>query len=108
MSILTLIAAGLVAVGLIWFLWRRRIRVPYTLDLESSHEHLHAYLDLEDLLPDEGDEVVVKDAPSRIPYGTREVRSGEAEVRRASWLRRKWTRLVGRLEFYELYDVGFE
>jgi len=34
--------------------------------------------------------------------------ASEAVVTRASWLRRKWTRFVGALEFYELYDVGFE
>lgn len=91
-----------------WFLWRRTDRVPCTLDLERTHDHLHAHLELMGFEVEPGDSVRVENAPDSIEYGeTRTVRS-EAVVTRASWLRRQWTRLVGRFEFYELYDVGFE
>ncbi len=102
------IALGVLAVLVAWFLWRRTDRVPCTLDLERTHEHLHAHLELMGFDVEPGDSVLVRDAPASIEYGeTRRVES-EAVVTRASWLRRQWTRLVGRFEFYELYDVGFE
>jgi len=100
--------AGLFLAGVVWFLWRRTDRVPCSLDLERTHEHLHAHLELMGFEVEPGDTVLVKDAPGYIEYGERLQLSSEAVVTRASWLRRKWTRLVGRLEFYELYDVGFE
>ncbi|MEJ2502364.1 MAG: hypothetical protein P8177_03465 [Gemmatimonadota bacterium] len=103
------LTAGAAGAGLaVWFIWRRSTRVPCTLDLESTHDHLHAHLLLEGIDIDPGDAVSVFDAPDRIEFGERRLVQSEAVVRRASWLRRQWTRLVGRLEFYELYDVGFE
>jgi hypothetical protein len=57
---------------------------------------------------DEGDEVLVHGAPSRIAPG--EVRTVEtrATVGHASAPRRWWTRLVGVSEISSLYEVGFE
>ena len=91
-----------------WFLWRRAARVPCTLDLESTHDHLHAHLILEGFAPDPGDAVAVHDAPDRLEVGEIRTLRSEAVVHRASWLRRKWTRLVGRFGVHELWDVGFE
>jgi hypothetical protein len=99
---------GVLAILAVWFLWRRTDRVPCTLDLERTHEHLHAHLELMGFEVEPGDSVLVRDAPISIEYGETRRLEGEAVVTRASWLRRQWTRLVGRFEFYELYDVGFE
>lgn len=103
-----LILALVALILVVWFVWRRTDRVPCTLDLERTHEHLHAHLELMGFEVEPGDSVLVKDAPSAIEYGETRVLESEAVVTRASWLRRQWTRLVGRFEFYELYDVGFE
>lgn len=102
------VALAVVALLTAWFLWRRTDRVPCTLDLERTHEHLHAHLELMGFEVEPGDSVLVRDAPSSIEYGETKRVESEAVVTRASWLRRQWTRLVGRFEFYELYDVGFE
>lgn len=102
------IAAGLL---LIWFFWRRTERVPCHLDLERTHEHLHAHVELMGFFPEPGDSVRVEGVDTelvRIEYGRTASQDSEAVVTRASALRRWWTRFTGRLEFYELYDVGFE
>jgi hypothetical protein len=103
-----LAALAVLAVLAVWFLWRRTVRVPCRLDLERSHEHLHAHLELMGFLPEPGDAVKVEEAPRSIEFDRTARLESQARVTRASWLRRQWTRLVGRLEFYELYDVGFE
>lgn len=94
--------------GLAWFHWRSTIRVPCALDLERTHEHFHAHVELMGVLVEPGDAVLVEDAPGELEYGEVRTLQSRAVVHRASWLRRKWTRLVGAFEFYELYDVGFE
>jgi hypothetical protein len=103
-----LAALAFAAFLVVWFLWRRTHRVPCSLDLERTHEHLHAHLELMGFEVEPGDSVRITDAPSSLAYGEVKRIESEAVVTRASWLRRKWTRLVGRFEFYELYDVGFE
>lgn len=104
-----------VVVGLalffVWFFWRSTDRVPCTLDLESSHEHLHALLELEGFAPEPGDGVKMEEAPSdfsQVPLGERLQHRSTAVVHRASWPRRMWTRLTGGFEFKELFEVGFE
>lgn len=92
----------------LWFVRHRRFVVPCSVELEATHDHFHAHVVLDGFEAEPGDAVRVTSAPTAIPFGeTRAIRS-EAEVRQASWLRRQWTRLVGRFELYELYDVGFE
>jgi hypothetical protein len=104
---LWLAIACVVALGL-WFARRRRFIVPCAVLLESTHDHFHAHVVLEGFQVEPGDAVQVADAPSAIAFGeVRRIRS-HAEVRQASWLRRQWTRFVGRFEITELYDVGFE
>lgn len=100
-----LIVAVLAVIG---FAWRRTVRVPCELDLEATHDHFHAHVELQGVLPNPGDTVQVQGAPSRIPFGEQRRLPARAEVRRASWLRQRWTRVVGALRFDELYDVGFE
>jgi hypothetical protein len=100
--------AAVFIAGLIWFNWRSTVRVPCELDLERTHDHFHAHVELMGVLVEAGDAVQIEDAPDSLEYGEIRRIESRAVVKRASWLRRKWTRLVGSLEFYELYDVGFE
>lgn len=103
--------AGGLAVLTVWFFWRRTDRVPCTLDLESSHEHLHAILELEGFLPEPGDGVRMETSPTdfkNVALGEQLEHTTTAVVHRASWLRRTWTRLTGGFEFKELFEVGFE
>jgi hypothetical protein len=96
------------AVGAGWFVMRRRVVVPCTIDLEATHDHFHAHVDLQGVEVDPGDAVLVHNAPSRIPFGTQQQIASQATVERASWLRRQFVKLTGGTELYELYDVGFE
>jgi len=103
-----IILLGLVIGGVAWFQWRSTVRVPCSLDLERTHEHFHAHVELMGIFVEEGDAVLVESAPDTLEYGEIRRIESQAVVTRASWLRRKWTRLTGAFEFYELYDVGFE
>ena len=98
----------LAAAGLVWFAWRRSIRVPCTLDLEATHDHFHAHASLDGVHVREGDAVLVHDAPDRIPFGEKRTVATHATVRQASWPRRLMTRVVGTSHITDLYDVGFE
>lgn len=91
-----------------WFIRRRTVHVPCDVELERTHDHLHAHVTLHGVAVQPGDAVLVRGAPSTIPYGERRTLRANATVRQASGLRRWWTRVWGIREFYELYDVGFE
>jgi hypothetical protein len=99
-------AVGMLAV--VWFVMRRRVEVPCTIELESTHDHFHAHVHLDGVEVDPGDAVLVHGAPSRIAFGTQQQIQSHATVERASWLRRQFVKLTGGTELYELYDVGFE
>jgi hypothetical protein len=86
---------------------RRKVEVPCTVDIEHSFDSLHAYVELEGIEVGPGDEVLVHDAPTWVDFGERVVVRRRATVVRAGWLERAWTRLTGRLELTELYEVGF-
>ena len=87
---------------------RHSFDVPCTVEVEHSFDSLHAYADLDgDIEIYPGDEVIIHDAPTDVPYGeTRTVRS-TATVIRASSVERAWTKLTGRLEFMELLELSF-
>ncbi|WP_373060370.1 hypothetical protein [Gemmatimonas sp.] len=91
-----------------WFVMRRRFEVACTIDLESTHDHFHAHVDLDGVEVDPGDQVLVHNTPTHIPFGTQRTYASRATVQRASWLRRQFVKLTGGTELYELYDVGFE
>lgn len=91
-----------------WLTSRRVLEVPCSLDLEESFDSLHAYVDLEGVEIEPGDEVVVHDPPTEVPYGERLVWRGRATVIKASPLERFWIRLASRFELTELYEVGFQ
>ena len=100
---------GLAAVGVVaWYTMSRRSEVPCTVDLEATHDHFHAHVDLGSVEVDPGDEVLVRNAPSRIAFGTQQTFDSSAEVKRASWLKRQVVKLTGGTEIHELYEVGFE
>lgn len=91
-----------------WFVMRRQVEVACTIDLEATHDHFHAHVDLDGVDVDPGDEVLVHNTPTHIPFGTQRTYASRATVQRASWLRRQFVKLTGGTELYELYDVGFE
>lgn len=82
--------------------------VSCRVDLEATHEHFHAHVDLGAIHIQPGDMVYVHGTPSRIPFGERRAFDSSADIERAGLMRRLWTRLVGRFGFQDLYDVGFE
>lgn len=102
-----LVAGGCIA-ALVWYLATRRSDVTCTVDLEATHDHFHAHVDLNGVDIDPGDSVLVHGTPSRIPFGTVESFESTATVYRASWLKRQMVRLVGSTEISALYEVGFE
>jgi len=103
-----LLSGGIAVVCVIWFAASRRTEVPCTVDLESSHDHFHAHVDLKGVEVDPGDEVLVHGTPTTVAFGTQRTFESTATVHRASWLRRQFVKLTGGTELYELYDVGFE
>jgi hypothetical protein len=101
--------AGLAVAGIgVWYAMSRRSEVPCTVDLEMTHDHFHAHVDLKGVEVDPGDEVLVRNTPSRIAFGTQQTFESSAEVKRASWLKRQVVKLTGGTEIHELYEVGFE
>lgn len=91
-----------------WYTMSRRREVPCTVDLEMTHDHFHAHVDLKGVEVDPGDEVLVHNTQSRIAFGTTQTFESSAEVKRASWLKRQVVKLTGGTEIHELYEVGFE
>jgi hypothetical protein len=102
------LVAGVGLVLAVWYVVSRRTEVPCTVDLEATHDHFHAHVDLKGVEVDPGDEVLVRNAPSRIAFGTTQTFESSAEVKRASWLKRQIVKLTGGTEIHELYEVGFE
>ncbi len=86
-----------------------RVRtVPCIIELEATHDHFHAHVDLLDVEVAPGDSVLVHNTPTRVEFGVRRAYDSVAQVERAGPVRRAWTKLVGRFGFQDLYDVGFE
>ena len=76
-------------------------------DLEQTHDSLHAHAVPEGVAIRPGDVVLVHDAPSYVPFGERLTRQCRATVTRAGVLERTWTRMSGMFQLTELYEVGF-
>lgn len=111
MSPVLLAAAGgavVLLAAVVAFTWRRTVQVPCELDLERTHDHLHAHVVLQGVEVEPGDTVLVSGAPSRLAYGEVRRLKATATVSKATPVRRWWTKVWGIREFYELYDVGFE
>jgi hypothetical protein len=89
-------------------LTRRTFEAPCTVEIEHSAESLHAHVEIEgDVEIQPGDEVLVHDAPTDVPYGERIMVRRVATVIRAGVLERAWTKIAGNFELTELYDVSF-
>ena len=87
---------------------RQTFQVPCTVEIEHSADSLHAHVELDgnfDIRP--GDEVLVHNAPSDIPFGERILVHRIATIVRAGVVERAWTRLAGNFELTELYEVSF-
>ncbi len=91
-----------------WFLFRRKVEVPATIDLEATDRELHAHVILEGVEVNEGDEVLVHGAPCFIALNEKRTMPATATVSKASLPRRAWERVMGRTRITELYEVGFE
>jgi len=106
----TTVMTGLAALAAlaIWYSHRRRREVTCTIDLEATQEEFHAHVELDGIEVNEGDEVLVHNAPSAIAIGTRRVVSSRATVHQASIPRRILTRVLGTSHITGLYEVGFE
>ena len=87
---------------------RRTIETPCTIDIEQTHDHFHAHLELDggiEIGP--GDCVQVHGEPIRLHFGERRRERRVATVTRAHWLLRHWTKLAARFAMSELYEVSF-
>ncbi len=100
--------AAVVLVLVVWFLFRRTIKVPATIDLEATDREFHAHVVLDGVEISEGDEVLVHGAPSYIPLNEKRTMQATATVYKASLPRRAWERVMGRTRFRDMYEVGFE
>jgi hypothetical protein len=85
----------------------RAIDVPCTVDLEQTTESLHAYVEIDGFQIGPGDEILVHNAPTQVPFGERVVCDCRATIVRAGLLGDLLARLRGYLELTELYEVSF-
>ncbi len=87
---------------------REKIDVPCTIEIENTHESLHAHVELDGgILIQPGDEVLVHGDPIRVGFGQKATIKRIATVTRANWLERGLTKIAARFEFTELYEVSF-
>jgi hypothetical protein len=106
---LVLLLAMLLLAG--WFLLRRRVDVPATIDLEATPLELHAHVVLDGVDVREGDQVTLYNvlAPvSHIAMHEKRTVPARATVSRASLPRRVWERVVGASRVADFFEVGFE
>ena len=86
----------------------RTIEIPCTIEIEQTADSFHAHVALDgDIAIWPGDQVRVHGEPIRMAFGEKRTERRRATVTRAGLLRRVWTRLTGRLELQELYEVSF-
>jgi hypothetical protein len=89
-------------------LFRRTFEAPCSVEIEHSPESLHAHVELDgDVAIEPGDQVLVHDAPTDVPYGQTLVVRRTTTIIRAGLIERIWTRIAGNFELTELYDVSF-
>ena len=87
---------------------RKTVEVPCTIEVERTHESLHAHVDLAaDFEIGPGDEVTVHGDTVQAAFGDRFILHRRATIVRASLFDRAWTKLAAGLELTELYEVSF-
>ncbi len=87
---------------------RQTFEAPCTVEIEHSPESLHAHVEiLGGFVAEPGDEVLVHDAPTDVPYGETVTVTRTATIIRAGSIERLWTKFAGNFELTELYDVSF-
>ncbi len=87
---------------------RETIEVPCTVELEHTAEFLQANVSLEGIVAEVGDQVLVHDAPTSVPFGDHQFFERRATLTRANALDRLLARASAYLELTELYEVGFD
>jgi hypothetical protein len=89
-------------------LFSRRFEIGCTVEIEHTSASLHAYVELDgDVAIEPGDEVLVHDAPTDVPFGEKVSVRRQASVVQAGLIRRGLARLGGLFELTELYEVSF-
>lgn len=76
-------------------------------DMEQTHDSLHAHAVPVGVEVQPGDVVLVHDAPSYVPFGEKLTKQCRATVLRAGPIGRMKARLGGLLLLTDLYEVGF-
>ena len=84
----------------------RTFETPARIAIERSWENLFAHVEL-DVAVGPGDRFRLHGPPIRIGFGEQARLVRTATVRRASPLRRLWTRFAGHFALTELYEVSF-
>ncbi len=89
-------------------LMRTQFDTPCRIEIENSHEHFHAHVELAGGVPiHPGDKVRVHGEPIVIAFGESAIFDRTATVVRASAVERLWTKFAGHFEMTELYEVSF-
>jgi hypothetical protein len=83
------------------------VTVPCTVDIEITPDSVHAWVELDGIEVGPGDEVIIQDAATNLPFGIQHFYHRRAVVVRAGPLERLRARIAGYLELTELYEVGF-
>jgi hypothetical protein len=87
---------------------RQTFSIPCTVEIEHTIDSLHAHVELDgDFEIRPGDEVLVHNAPTDVPFGGKILVHRTATIIRAGMLERVWTRFAGHFELNELYEVSF-
>lgn len=87
---------------------RTSFDTPCRIEIENSHEHFHAHVELAGgVAINPGDKVRVHGEPIVIPFGESASFDRIATVERATAIERLWTRFAGHFEMTELYEVSF-
>ncbi len=78
------------------------------MELEHTAEFLQANVSLDGVVAEVGDQVLVHDAPTSVPFGEHRFFERRATLTRANALDRLLARASAYLELTELYEVGFD
>lgn len=84
----------------------RTFETPARIAIERTGENLFAHVEL-DVAVGPGDRFRLQGPPIRVGFGEQARLVRVATVRRASPLRRLWTRFAGHFMLTELYEVSF-